>query len=78
MFKSIPRGVGVGVRVTNSSAKSFKENVELYSKALATSGFDYQSVKKELLKFEHVDPKDLIKRPSNKKKRKKTRPKGLF
>ena len=48
------------MRVTNSKTESFKENVELYSKALAVSGFDYQSVKKELLKFEHVDPKDLI------------------
>ena len=70
VFKSIPKGVGYRVRVTNSKTESFKENVELYSKALAVSEFDYQSVKKELLKFEHVDPKDLIKRPSNTKKTK--------
>ena len=48
------------MKVPNSKTESFKENVELYSKALAVSGFDYRSVKKELLKFEHVDPKDLI------------------
>ena len=58
------------MRITNSTNKTFLENVELYSKALAVSGFNYQSVKKELLKFEHIDPKDLINKPSNKKKSK--------
>ena len=37
---------------------------------MAVSGYDYQSVKKELLKFENIDPKDLIKRPKNRKKSK--------
>ena len=71
VFKSISTGVGYRLRLTNSSNETFKENVELYSRAMATSGYDYQNVKAEMLKFEKVDPVELAKRESSKGKNKK-------
>ena len=51
VFKSIPRGLGHRLRLTNSTNQTFRENVELYSKAMAVSGYNYQKVKKELMEF---------------------------
>ena len=53
---------------TNSINETFRENVELYSRAMAVSGYNYQTVKKELLKFENMDPVELAKRGPSKKK----------
>ena len=72
VFKSISRGIGYRLRITNSENETFKENVEFCSRALATSGYDFQAVKKELNSFTHIDPKELIK--SDKKKTKKSTP----
>ena len=77
VFQSIPKGIGHRLRITNSTNETFRENVELYSRAMAVSGYDYQTVKKELLKFENVDPIELIKRPKNRKKS-KSGPKVYF
>ena len=49
VFKSIPRGLGHRLRLTNSTNQTFRENVELYSKAMAVSGYNYHKVKKELM-----------------------------
>ena len=68
VFKGIAKGVGTRLRMTNSTQEGFKENVELYSKAMASSGYKYQNVKKDLMKFENIDPHELIK--SDKKPRK--------
>ena len=62
----------------NSTNETFRENVELYSRAMATSGYDYQSVKAEMLKFEKVDPIELAKKESSKTKNKKKGCKAYF
>ena len=71
VFKSISTGVGYRLRLTNSTNKTFRDNVELYSRAMATSGYDYQNVKAEMMKFEKVDPIVLAKSQSSKTKNKK-------
>ena len=68
VFQSIPKGVGYRLRLTNSTNETFRENVELYSRAMAVSGYNYQTVKRELLKFENLDPVELAKRGPSKKK----------
>ena len=70
VFKSIPTGVGYRLRLTNSTDETFRENVELYSRAMATSGYGYQQVKRELLKFEAINPVELAKRDKQPSKRK--------
>ena len=78
VFKSIPTGVGYRLRLTNSTDETFRENVELYSRAMATSGYDYQQVKRELLKFEAINPVELAKRDKQPSKRKKPGCKAFF
>ena len=73
-FKGIPKGVGYRLRITNSTNETFKENVELYSRSMAISGYDYQMVKREMMKFEHVDPVELVKQKGNKSKPKRFKP----
>ena len=51
VFQSILKGIGHRLRITNSTDETFKENVELYSRAMAVSGYDYKPVKRELLKL---------------------------
>ena len=63
IFKSIPKGVGHRLRLTNSTNETFRENVELYYRAMALSGYDYQMVKRELLKYEHINPQELANKP---------------
>ena len=70
VFQSIPKGVGYRIRLTNSNNETFREYVELYSRAMATSGYSYQKVKKELLEFLKFDPIELAKRDRQKKKTK--------
>ena len=74
VFKGIPKGVGYRLRITNSMKETFKENVELYSRSMAISGYDYQMVKKEMMKFEHVDPIELVKKTGNKTKSNRFKP----
>ena len=62
VFKGIPKGLGYRLRLTNSTNKTFRENVELYSRAMAVSGYDYSKVKKQLLQFEKLDPVELAKK----------------
>ena len=50
VFEGISTGVGYRLRLTNSTNETFRENVELYSRAMATSGYDYQKVKKRAFK----------------------------
>ena len=78
VFQSIPTGVGYRLRLTNSSNETFKENVELYSRAMATSGYDYQKVKKEMLKFENIDPVELAKKDKPESRKKKKGCKAFF
>ena len=78
VFKSISTGVGYRLRLTNSTNATFRENVELYSTAMATSGYDYHSVKAEMLKFEKVDPIEMAKKESFKTKNKKKGCKSYF
>ena len=78
VFKSIPTGVGYRLRLTNSSDETFRENVELYSRAMATSGYDYQQVKRELMKFETINPVELAKKDKQPNKRKKPGCKAFF
>ena len=59
VFKGIPKGVGQRLRLTNSTNEGFKEGVEEYSRAMATSGYKYKQVKKELMEYENVDVKEL-------------------
>ena len=42
VFKGITKGVGVRLRMTNSTEEGFSENVELYSRSLAMSGFKHK------------------------------------
>ena len=46
--------------MTNSTEEGFSENVELYSRSLAMSGFKYKKVKEDLNKLKNVDPKEVI------------------
>ena len=47
--------------MTNSTEEGFSENVELYSRSLAMSGFKYKKkVKEDLNKLKDVDPKEVI------------------
>ena len=62
--------MGYRLRLTNSNNATFRENVELYSRAMATSGYSYQQVKKELLEFEKIDPVELAKKEKSKPKTK--------
>ena len=78
VFQSIPTGVGYRLRLTNSTNETFRENVELYSRAMATSGYDYQTVKRELMKFEKIDPIELAKRDKQPNKRAKPGCKAYF
>ena len=64
--KGIPKGVGIRLRMTNSTEEGFDENVELYSRALAVSGYKYKKVKSDLKKLKNIDPKEVIN--SDKKK----------
>ena len=68
VFKGIPKGLGHRLRITNSTNKTFRENVESYSRAMAVTGYDYNKVKKELLQFEKLDPVELAKKENNSKK----------
>ena len=52
--------------------------MELYSRAMATSGYDYQTVKRELMKFEKIDPIELAKRDKQPNKRAKPGCKAYF
>ena len=61
VFKGIHRGIGHRLRLTNSTNETFKDNCEIYSRALAVSGYDYTHSKAELMKYENVDPVELIK-----------------
>ena len=69
IFKSIPTGVGHRLRLTNSKNETFRENVELYARSMAHSGYDYQMVKREMLKFENIDPRELANRPKRKRQK---------
>ena len=61
VFKGIPKGIGYRIRITNSTNETFLENVDMYSRALAASGYNYQTMKNELKKLENIDPRELIK-----------------
>ena len=74
----IYKGLGHRLRLTNSRNKTLKENVELYSKSMAASGYNYEKVKKELLKFEKIDPVKLAKKPKEKSKSKSKGCKAYF
>ena len=60
VFKGITKGVGIRLRMTNSTAEGFTENVELYSRSLAMSGFKYKKVKEDFNKLKNMDPKIVI------------------
>ena len=67
VFKGIPKGVSHMLRMTNSTDKTFIENVELYARAMALSGYNYQNVKKEMMKFRDKDPVNFIKNGKTKR-----------
>ena len=50
VFKSIFKGVGLRIRLNCSEDKDFDEAVESYSKALAISGYNFQTARSELMK----------------------------
>ena len=50
VLKSITKGLGYRLRLTNSQNETFRESVELYSRAMALSVYKYEMVKQELLK----------------------------
>ena len=66
------------LRMTNSTDKTFIENVELYARAMALSGYNYQNVKKEMMKFRDKDPVNLIKNGKTKQSRQKTGCRAYF
>ena len=68
VLKSISKGVGYRIRITNSNNETFRENVELHSRSMALSGYNFNMVKQEMLKFEHIDPHEQAKRPKKTKK----------
>ena len=74
IFKGIPRGVDYRLRLTNSTKETFIQNVELYSRSMAISGYDYQMVKREIMKFENLQPEELLKKSGNKSKSKRFKP----
>ena len=45
VHQAIAKGLGHRLRLTNSTNETFRENVELYSRSMAASGYDYQKVK---------------------------------
>ena len=56
------KGVGHRLRVNSSKDEYFEESVEETAKAFKISGYSYQETKKELMKFKHEDPLELIKK----------------
>ena len=78
VHQAIAKGLGHRLRLTNSTNETFKKNVELYSRSMAASGYDYQKVKTELMKFEKIDPVELAKKPKDKSKSKSKGCKAYF
>ena len=59
---AIVKGVGHRLRVNSSKGEYFEESVKETAKAFKISGYSYQETKKELMKFKHEDPLELIKK----------------
>ena len=59
---SIVKGVGQRLRINSSKTEYFENSVEEAAKALKISGFCYQDVKKDLLKFKDEDLIELIRK----------------
>ena len=57
--------------MTNSTGKTFVENVELYARAMAISGYNCQNVKKEMVKFRDKDFVRFIKNGNTKQSHQK-------
>ena len=78
VFKGISKGVGHRLRMRNSSDKTFVENVEMYDRAMAMSGYNYQNVKKDMIKFREKDPVNFIKNGRTKQSCQKTGCRAYF
>ena len=78
VLQGISTGVGYRLRLTNSSNETFRENVELYSRTMENSGYNYQEVEKEMFKFEKIDPVEFAKRGKTQSKRKRNGCKAFF
>ena len=55
VFKGNPKGIRYSLRIKKKT-QLMKRNKKLW-KCIAASGYNYQTVKNELKKFENVDPR---------------------
>ena len=53
--------------------EDFDNTVELYSKAFANSGYNYNHAKTQLLEFRDKDPVELIKKQGDRKTQRRNR-----
>ena len=67
VFKSIFKGVGLRIRLNCSEDKDFDEAVESYSKALAISGYNFQTARSELMKSKNIDRVEYLKTEKERK-----------
>ena len=69
--RSIFKGVGLRIRLNCSQDEDFEKAVEVYSKSLAISGYNYQTARSELLKCKQIDRDEFLKAEKGRKKNKK-------
>ena len=73
VFKSIFKGVGLRLRLNCSNDDDFESAVEMYSKSLAISGYNYQTARSELLKCKDIDRVQYLKGEQERKKKAKNK-----